>query len=167
MAVEAALLALGIVTGSVLAWIVLCIASAYLVIYAIQHLRSRKQNDLSSLSEPGERLLHEARQPKTTATVAQTDDFMGRVGDWVDRVTAALIAEDDRERLDTWTRVGWHRGRPQPRDPGEAQQYLVRPISERLAMLEGFCRDRSDAPRGSSHAGTSRPHGLDPPRESQ
>lgn len=100
---------------------------------------------LRSLREPGDRLLREARQPQTVATAAQIDDFMGRVGEWVESVTAVLIADDDRDRLDQWTRVGWHRGRPQPRDLVDAHQLLERPISERLTMLEGFCREL-DAP---------------------
>ena len=89
----------------------------------------------------GERLLTEARQPETVATIAQVDDFMNRVTTWYDSVTTTLIAHDDRQRLDTWARIDWHRGRPQPRDREEAFTYLVRPLWERLEMLEDFCRE--------------------------
>lgn len=71
---------------------------------------------------------------------------MARVSGWVDEIKAILIAYDDRERLSRWS-VTWHRGRPQPNDRGDAYQLLERPISERLTMLEGFYRDRSDAPQ--------------------
>jgi hypothetical protein len=128
----------------------LLLLAAGICLMIMPHLPLHRFRSLSSMLEPGERLLKEARQPQTIATSAQIEEFMERGDVWDKKVAAIFIANDDRERLDKWTRIPlWYRGRPQPRNQDEADLYLAQPISERLRMLEDFCREssRSDAPQ--------------------
>lgn len=139
--------------GLSLSWATVIVMVAGICLMLIPHLpldRLRPSKSLSSMREPGECLLREVRQPQTTATNAQVDEFMERGNAWDKEVASIFIANDDRDRLREWTGVQlWYLGRPQAGDQGEVEDLLERPLTKRLRMLEDFCRELScsDSPQ--------------------